>query len=97
MYVHADYSSAVSFGIYQCEVTAGGERLSGVFKIERSMYIYLYVYVITPFRVFLLFISPTPEGVQEGGLINRNNTMNGVIKCLCQLLGYVTHSPRRAP
>ena len=39
----------------------------------------LYVYVITPFRVWLLVYKPAPEGV---GFINRNNTIKGVIKCL---------------
>ena len=35
-------------------------------------------YVITPFRVLLL-VYCAPEG---GGLISRNNTIKGVIKCL---------------
>ena len=44
----------------------------------------IYVYVITPFRVLL------PEG---GGLINRNNTIKGVRKCLLWLRdAFATHA-----
>ena len=42
------------------------------------------VYVITPFRVLLL-VKPDTRGraaPKGGGLINRNNTIKGVIKCL---------------
>ena len=43
------------------------------------------VYVITPFRVLLLVYKPDTRGraaPEGGGLINRNNTIKGVIKCL---------------
>ena len=44
-----------------------------------------FVYVITPFRVLLLVYKPDTRGraaPEGGGLINRNNTIKGVIKCL---------------
>ena len=49
------------------------------------MYVVLQVYVITPFRVLLLVYKPDTRGraaPEGGGLINRNNTIKGVIKCL---------------
>ena len=49
-----------------------------------------YVYVITPFGVLLLVYKPDTRGrvaPEGGGLINRNNTTKGVIKCLLPLLG----------
>ena len=52
---------------------------------KHVFYSQIYVYVITPFRVLLLVYKPDTRGraaAEGGGLINGNNTIKGVIKCL---------------